>query len=291
MKEYKILEFSGIDFPFWSDRVIHKEDFPQHSHDFIELEIITGGSATHILDGNEYQLSRGAILITLPHFVHELQNVHHLELYNFKFDVNKLILLNRDIEKLSGFQSLFLFHPMQHFQQDFFNKIRLSNEQLDYVSMLSELVCNEFDLKNPGYKESILSYFLSLLTYLSRNFLNITSFSTKFYEIIDTTAYIHDHLTEKITVAELSSLVCLSPRQYSRLFHNLYGTAPMEYVYNCRLSLACRIIRNSNRSITDISNSCGFSDKVSFSRLFKKNFGMTPGEYRRNTSPELGHTN
>lgn len=287
MREFKILEFSTIDFPFGVEKVIHKKNFPLHSHDFVELELITGGSASHILDGNTYHVSEGAILITLPHFIHELKDVKQLELYSFKFDINKLIQLNKDIEKLAGFQALFLFHPMQQFQQDYINKIRLSKEQLTFASMLCEVIFQEWQTKITGFEETVVTYFVTLVTYLSRNFLTHATFPMKYYEIINTTVYIHEHLDSRLTVAELSSLVCLSPRQYTRRFHNLYGVAPMEYVYDCRLALACRMIRNTIKSITEISVCCGFSDKVSFSRLFKKNFGMTPGEYRKSSAPVL----
>jgi Transcriptional regulator containing an amidase domain and an AraC-type DNA-binding HTH domain len=149
--------------------------------------------------------------------------------------------------------------------------------------MLCELIYSEWKDRKDGYKWVIISYFLSLITYLSRNYTPcVTGSSPKIQEIVTTTSFIHENLTERITLSMLSSMACLSERHYARIFKEVYGISPIEYVINCRLTLACRMIKNTQRSLSEISIACGFGDKISFSRLFKKRYGSTPGEYRRN---------
>jgi AraC-type DNA-binding domain-containing proteins len=282
MKEYKILDFSGIDFPFWINKGVHQKAFIPHTHNFIELEIITNGEADHIVDGKTYKISKGDVLVILPSFVHELQNVHELEHYNFKFDLEKLILLEKDIEKLAGFQSLFILQPIQKYHHDYSSHMTLNEEKLNSVKMLCELIYLEWKTRKDGYKWVILSYFLTLITFLSRNFTtSVPNNSPKMQEIVNTTTFIHENLTEKITLSMLSSMACLSERQYTRIFKDVYRVAPIEYVINCRLNLACRIIKNTQKPISEICITCGFGDKISFSRLFKKRYGITPGEYRK----------
>jgi AraC-like DNA-binding protein len=282
MIEFKILDFAGIDFPFWIQQGVHTQAFVPHTHNFIELEIITGGYADHIVDGKPYHISKGDVLVMMPSFVHELQNVHKLEHYNLKFDLEKLILLDKDIEKLSGFQSLFILQPLQRYQHEYSSYMTLNEEQLVCVKMLCELLDSEWKEKKGGYKWVILSYFLALITYLSRSFTpSVTGSSPKIQEVVNTTTFIHENLTKKITLSKLASMACLSERQYTRVFKDIYGVSPIEYVINCRLTLACRKIKNTRKSLTEIGLSCGFGDKVSFSRLFKKRYGITPGEYRK----------
>lgn len=282
MIEFNILDFAGIDFPFWIYKGIHTKSFIPHTHNFIELEIITDGYADHIVEGKTYHISKGDVLVIMPSFVHELQNVHNLEHYNLKFDLEKLILLEKDIEKLSGFQSLFIFQPLQKYQHDYTSHMTLDEEQLSTVKMFCELMNSEWIEKKEGYKWVIRSYFLSLITYLSRNFSPIvTNSSPKVQDIVGTVSFIHENLTTKITLSMLASMACLSERQYTRIFKEVYGTSPIEYVISCRLTLACRMMKNTQKSILEICMSCGFGDKVSFSRLFKNRYGITPGEYRK----------
>jgi AraC-like DNA-binding protein len=282
MIEFNMLDFAGIDFPFWINKGIHTGAFAPHTHNFIELEIITSGHADHIVDGRTYRISKGDVLVIMPSFVHELRNVHELEHYNLKFDLEKLILLEKDIEKLSGFQALFLLQPLQKYQHDYTSYMTLKDEQLACAEMLCELLDSEWKGKKDGYRWVVLSYFLALVTYLSRNFSTaVAGSSPKIQEIINTTAYIHENLTEKITLSMLSSMACLSQRQYTRVFKEVYGISPIEYVINCRLTLACRKMKNTRKPISEICTSCGFGDKISFSRLFKRRYGITPGEYRK----------
>lgn len=288
MREYKILDFAGIDFPFWVQKGVHRKDFFPHTHNFIELEIIINGEADHIVDGKSYRISKGDVLVVLPSFVHELKNVNELEHYNFKFDLEKLILLERDIEKLPGFQSLFILRPMSKYQYDYSSHMIVDEEQLSRIKVLCEWIVSEWNSKSNGYEWVVLSYFLALITFLSRNFTtSLPSGLPKLQEIVNTTSYIHENLTKKITLSTLSSMACLSERQYTRIFKEVYGTAPIEYVINCRLALACRMIKNTQKSITEVCGACGFADKISFSRLFKKRYGITPGEFRKKVQKPL----
>jgi AraC-like DNA-binding protein len=282
MKEFKILDFAGIDFPFWAIKGKHTEAFYSHTHDFIELEIVVDGTADHIVEGKTYQIGKGDVLVLLPGYVHELQNVNELEIYNFKFDLDKLILLDTDIEKLSGFQSLFLYQPMKQYYNEYHSYMYLEDDKLNEAKLLCDLVLAEWDERKDGYKWVIKSYFLALITYLSRNFSpNAASNFCKAQDIIKTVSFIHENLNCKITLSQLSSMSCLSERQYSRVFKGIYGVSPIDYVINCRLTLACKMMKNTRLSIQQICTACGFADKVSFSRLFRNRFKITPGEYRK----------
>lgn len=282
MKEFKILDVAGIEFPFWIFRGTHTAPFPPHTHDFVELEIIIGGSADHIVEGKTYRIERGDVIVIMPSFVHGLKNVHELEHYNFKFDLDKLILMETDIEKLSGFQSLFKLNPLQQYQHEYSSYMRLDEEQLSRVSMLCELMNSELLERKDGYKWVIESYFLALITYLARNFsLDIIDVSPKVQKIVETVSFIHENLTDKITLSMLSSLACLSERQYSRIFKEVYGVSPIDYVINCRITLACRMMKNTEKSLQEICMTSGFGDKVSFSRLFRSRYKITPSEYRK----------
>jgi AraC-like DNA-binding protein len=282
MIEFNIFDYAGIDFPFFMGKGTHLNSFLPHTHNYTELEIITSGSADHIVDGKVYTIKKGDVVVLIPSFVHELQNVQELEHYNFKFDLEKLILLETDIEKLSGFQSLFILEPFHRYQHDYISHMTLNEVQFDKVKLLCDLIYDEWNNKREGYKWVIKSYFLSLITYLSRNYSpRVEGGSPKIKDIVKSVAYIHENLCQKITVSMLASMACLSERQYTRIFKEIYGVAPIEYVINCRLNLACRMMKNTKKSLLEISSNCGFSDKVYFSRLFKYRYNITPGQYRR----------
>ncbi len=77
----------------------------------------------------------------------------------------------------------------------------------------------------------------------------------------------------------------LSYEYLRKLFKKETGTTPLCYLSDCRMRLAAEIIssRISNQyseyTVSQIAEACGFSDPMYFSRVFKKNFGVSPSEY------------
>ena len=99
-------------------------------------------------------------------------------------------------------------------------------------------------------------------------------------------AYINRHLCEKVTLARVSHAAGLSPMVFSRVFSRVVRKNFSQYVLELRLDRACRLLTETARSISEIGYESGFSNLSNFNRLFRKNRGMTPREYRcriRNT--------
>ena len=56
--------------------------------------------------------------------------------------------------------------------------------------------------------------------------------------------------------------------------------SPVEYIAQQRISRACHLLQNTDNSIAQIANTCGYPDFSYFTRVFRKRLGMTPSEYR-----------
>ncbi|MCS2608788.1 AraC family transcriptional regulator [Halomonas dongshanensis] len=93
-------------------------------------------------------------------------------------------------------------------------------------------------------------------------------------------AYIHAHLTQDISLEEISQAAHLSKYHFLRLFRQHYGITPHQYVINCRIN-AARAALLEGASLVDVALRYGFSDASHFNRRFKRIFGMTPSQYRR----------
>lgn len=93
--------------------------------------------------------------------------------------------------------------------------------------------------------------------------------------------YIHEHFSEKISVAELAQQAYLSERACYRLFQSYLHMTPAEYIRSCRLQAACRMLVTTNLPITDIAAACGLGSSSYFGKLFREAMGAAPLEYRR----------
>ena len=93
-------------------------------------------------------------------------------------------------------------------------------------------------------------------------------------------AYILKHLDEKLTVARLSKLACMSESSFFRAFRNEMGISPVEYINSERIKLAKHLLRSKEVSIRQIAMRCGFNSPNYFTRMFKKHFGISPQQFQ-----------
>ncbi|MGO4546673.1 helix-turn-helix domain-containing protein [Paenibacillus sp. 2TAB23] len=92
--------------------------------------------------------------------------------------------------------------------------------------------------------------------------------------------YIREHYSEPITVQTIADHVYVSPEWLSTLFKKNVGMTFLDYVTHLRMEKAKLLLQDVSMKIYQISSEVGYRDTVYFSKLFKKNFGCTPREYR-----------
>lgn len=93
--------------------------------------------------------------------------------------------------------------------------------------------------------------------------------------------YISEHFSETIEVSELARVASLSISQFERRFRAVFGQTPSKFLIRYRLTRASQTLVHNDESITQIAQQVGFYDHSHFSREFKKQFGQSPGCYRR----------
>jgi AraC family transcriptional regulator len=101
------------------------------------------------------------------------------------------------------------------------------------------------------------------------------------YSLKQALCYINDNLGAELKVAEIASELGMSPYYFSRLFRQSMGVSPHEYLTQCRLEAAKQMLKKSNLPIIEIAAEVGFNSQSHFITLFKKHFGITPLQYRK----------
>jgi len=92
--------------------------------------------------------------------------------------------------------------------------------------------------------------------------------------------YIDSCFNEDVTLETLSRIALMSPFHLLRQFKKNYHVTPHQYVINRRLERAKRCITHSDAPLADVCFMTGFRDASSFSKLFKKRYGLSPQQYR-----------
>ncbi|MFE0104564.1 cupin domain-containing protein [Streptomyces sp. NPDC059009] len=83
------------------------------------------------------------------------------------------------------------------------------------------------------------------------------------------------------TVETLARDVAMSRPAFARQFKTLVGATPLAYLSRLRIDLAARLLRETDRLVSDIAEAVGYTSEFAFSRAFSRELGVPPGRYRR----------
>jgi AraC-like DNA-binding protein len=93
--------------------------------------------------------------------------------------------------------------------------------------------------------------------------------------------WIHSQPQEPWTVTELAGRVSLSKSAFSERFREVVGKPPLQYLTDCRMKMACQLLRETDLGIKLIASRVGYESASSFSNAFKRSTGSAPADFRK----------
>lgn len=103
---------------------------------------------------------------------------------------------------------------------------------------------------------------------------------TRYECIKQALTYIETHYMDAITLGELAKTAGLSREHFCRVFSELADVSPITYLNRYRIRKSKELLKNTDRTISDISDLCGFGSCSYYNKLFRRFEGQTPKEYR-----------
>jgi AraC family L-rhamnose operon transcriptional activator RhaR/AraC family L-rhamnose operon regulatory protein RhaS len=129
------------------------------------------------------------------------------------------------------------------------------------------------------------SYFMQIIGFIARSYTG-----TDIPEQMDilclgeVISYIEGNYQNRITMADLVKKASMSEITLYRMFKKTFKMSPVNYILSVRIAAACRLLSESELSISETAWRTGFSDSNYFSRVFKKFSGVSPRHYRKRIS-------
>ena len=246
-----------------------------HSHDHVSIIYILDGSSSYEIGGKTYHVEAGMLFVCNPGVTHHRVIDVNESLVEFQTAVNNL--------SLRGIPSGYLippgddpYIPLLHHSQAFHNcceEIALEQKRNDPASPLM-LKCLVMKLIVTILKEK----------YIHNLHSSHSDFSLVNYEknnIVDAiVAFMNENYMQPISLARISENAYLSPVYISRVFKELLGEAPINYLIRIRLAKACEMMQQQpDISVKFVAASVGYDDAYYFSKLFKKHYGVSPRDY------------
>lgn len=266
------------DFPLRMVNHFQQPDIPLHYHNFIELAIITQGSAIHGDSITETHLVPGSVLIVFPGQTHYYRATQKLYITNIFFHQGMLKQIwIKSAFIIDGFKEL--LSPAQTGKK--INVFDIPIEVLPGIIERLNRLYYELCLQLPGYDLLSKSIFIDLVSMISRNSPhNPNKQIMSAGRIISALSFMENNYKKSMELQTIAEAQGISKSSLIKYFNEAFGVPPMEYLTNIRLQKAIALFNTPSLNITDIAYEVGFNDSNYFSRQFRKKMKMTPSEYR-----------
>ncbi|MEX0425354.1 HTH-type transcriptional activator RhaS [Providencia rettgeri] len=239
--------------------------FPEHTHDFSEIFLVTQGIGLHVLNGRPYTLCPGMVCYIKSCDYHLFDNVSNLNLTN---------VLYRSDSSFTYLNNISHFFPTD--AEKNISHWLLNKEHYNKAQQIIDKL-NESDGSDLAYTESL---FLQLIVNLQDGRYNHIGEGNNEQRIIQMLRWLNMNFTEDVDWGHLTTQFSVSLRTFHRYMKNNLGISPQNYLIKLRLSEAYYQIRFSDKSITDIALESGFNDSAYFSTCFKSEYNFTPRDLR-----------
>ena len=267
--KYLLSDFSGGDVVF--RRKLVESDYRMHWHDCCELELILSGSGIQRLNGVDYELSGGVIYLLTQADCHSIHVREPLDVAGIMFDDS--IISERLYERILAYETL--------------GKnlcARLCGRSFKAAMGLLDALVGESG-RGGDFGDMYIGHIIDCLIIELLRSCTSGGAAIEKSPIGRAVLYLHRHFAEDITLDTLANLTHLSRSYFSELFRDSTGHTFKGYLIDLRMRNACRLLANTDMSVTDICYACGFESFSNFMRTFKARLGKTPlgfrSEYRR----------
>lgn len=276
-------------FPFFIQFGEHEESMYLHGHDaYLELVIVLSGHAVHVVDGERYAIEKGDVFVIGEETEHGYDDPADFRICNIMFRRRFLDLSALDIAGTPGFQALFVLEPQRSRDTGFTSHLKLLPADQHRIDGMLERLHAEYHGQAPGWQTMVRAEFLRLLVTLSRLYdTSRIGSNAGIVKLAPALAYIEAHFREELAISGLAALSHYSERQFLRLFKEVTGCLPLQYITRLRLQAACVLLKDTDLTVTEIAGRCGYTDSGYFSRLFQREYGVSPRRYRKGLDVQM----
>jgi len=260
---------------FHSVSVSLKRNFFEESHLAILTIAWNNGDEKEItIDGVKHIMPKDSILPLMANQTFEIKDSTDVIAWQFNKDFYCIV----DHDNEVGCAGFLFYNPMwpMFIVVDSTNQARLS--------ALAEVFKDEFQNKDSIQGEMLLMLLKRLIIMVTRlgkqQYVLESTTNTELDLLREFNLLVELHFARKHQVQDYADLLSKSPKTLSNAFKKAGELSPVQIIHLRIIQEAKRLLLYSDKSIKEIGFDLGFDEAATFSRFFKKNLTITPGEYK-----------
>lgn len=242
---------------------------PERITEFYEFEFCTSGEGYTVIDGVRYARKPGALVFSKPGQKRYAIGAFECYYIHFKLEASDAIKANidslpdwympADIKEIS---EIFTKVCDKQFGEKSNAEMFTIGAVMQLTSLLNEMI---YPLGRPA----------------------VCKYERYFDEIIKAKTYMALNYGSKLSLKTVASLVNLSPNFFRIVFKEIVGISPHEYLIDFRIKKAEEYLTNTDFTISQIAEVCGFETQSYMNNVFASRIGETPYKFRKSNRKEM----
>lgn len=274
---------------------VHKK---RQAEEFI-LYVMIKGTLYLKEQGKEYTLSEGDMILLDPDFVHEGIKASCCEYYYIHFRHPQIIRRNendRFMEKCLYLRSSSLKEDSGSWQNYHdsilcfpkYLSLHMGNAYMSILRLLQEAVeHNRNQLEN--YKVACASRLMEAFVEIARTSVSLevsghlSNMPRSYYKAYELLGFLNANYYKDVTSTMIEEEFSCNFDYLNKIFKKIMGKTIFVYLNEIRIQHACKLLATTSMKISAIGYQVGYQDEYYFSKVFKKNTGVSPGQYEKMT--------
>lgn len=284
-------------FDIWHAGKVFALEYPEqsgftlHSHDYYQVWYVEHGTCEHIVGNKQYLMQGGDIFILPPGINHQTILYKDTRIICCEFILEEIAVgcgttfYQQIIETAGGISFEMLFRDEMK-EASVKHTIGISNQK--FVKDQMNKMLEEYTEQNLFFQDYLQLLMLELLLFLLREYallprmkVDMESYASYRKLINEAIEYIDQHYYEPLTLSDMYRRFAMSKTYFCYLFKEQTQKTFVEYLTDLRIQHSVELLTQTNLSITEIAETCGFSNSSNFSRSFRKALKSSPSEFRK----------
>lgn len=253
---------------------------PTHWHEEVEFVVIKKGEGMIHVDLVVYEVTAGDIVIILPGQLHSIEQKGSLfmEYENILFREKLLTTSGQDLCSRRFLEPL--FRGMLDFPTLLDRSCVLYPVFSDTIAKIDELCDHRPEGYQLAVKGHLYQIMFGLISISQAREHTTNQKSVEKIKLILT--YIRENYQRSISIEEIAQVCYYSKSHFMKFFKESMGMGFIQYLNDYRLSVASQMLLATGDSVLNIAERNGFENLSYFNRVFKRKYGVSPGQFRRN---------
>lgn len=250
-----------------------------HWHDEIEIIRIRKGNIHCHVNDSDVMLNPGELCFI------NFDTLHRV--YNTEAVTGDLDVLTVKTDMLSQNKEIYEKYILPIIRNPDFAHVQMDGRN-SYAKLISDIFDELYELvteKPTGYELDVIAYIYMIFrrlyqVYMSEKDIPV-SYSSDVVLQRRMTSYIYEHYSEKISLDDIAGAAGVSRSKCGNLFNRFTQKTPINFLNSYRLEMGGKLLLSSDEPISIIAQACGIGEQSYFNRMFMKEFGCTPLEWRK----------